>query len=36
LVMEPDVTLQLVLVMSDGGRYRQLLTENGVISVTIP
>jgi hypothetical protein len=34
--MEPDVTLQLMLVMTDGGRYRQVLVENGLISVTIP
>ncbi len=36
LHMEPDVTLQMMLVMTDGGRYRQLLVENGLISVTIP
>lgn len=36
LEMEPDATLQLILVMSDGGRFRQLLLENGLISLTIP
>ncbi len=36
LEMEPDATLQLILVMSDGGRFRQLLPETGLISLTIP
>jgi alpha-amylase/alpha-mannosidase (GH57 family) len=36
LGMEPDATLQLILVMSDGGRFRQLLLETGFISLTIP
>ncbi|MBE9030820.1 glycoside hydrolase [filamentous cyanobacterium LEGE 11480] len=36
LGIEPDATLQLILVMSEGGRYRQLIPETGMINLTIP
>jgi hypothetical protein len=36
LQMEPDSNLKMTLVLSDGGRFRQFLPEEGLISVTIP
>ncbi len=36
LQMPPDVSLQMILAFSDGGRYRQFLPEEGLIGVTIP
>jgi alpha-amylase/alpha-mannosidase (GH57 family) len=36
LQMEPDSNIKMTLVLSDGGRFRQFLPEEGLISVTIP
>ncbi|MGA7933782.1 MAG: glycoside hydrolase [Kovacikia sp.] len=36
LQIEPDWALHLVLVLSDGGRYRSYLPENALIPVSIP
>ncbi|WP_421655008.1 glycoside hydrolase [Leptothermofonsia sp. ETS-13] len=36
LQIEPDWTLQLVIVLSDGGRYRSHLPENRMIPIGVP
>ena len=36
LQIQPDWSLQLALVLSDGGRYRSYLPENALVSIGIP
>lgn len=36
LQAEPDWALQLVLILSDGGRYRTYLPENALVPLTVP
>jgi alpha-amylase/alpha-mannosidase (GH57 family) len=36
LHMEPGTSLRLVLLLSDGGRYRQFLPEEGLVELTMP
>jgi alpha-amylase/alpha-mannosidase (GH57 family) len=36
LQIEPDWSLQMILVLSDGGRYRSYLPENALIPVGVP
>ncbi|MBN8563972.1 MAG: glycoside hydrolase [Leptolyngbya sp. UWPOB_LEPTO1] len=36
LQVEPDYGLRLVVVFSEGGRYRQYLPENGMLAISVP
>lgn len=36
LQVHPDDSMRMVLVLSDGGRYRQYLPENGVVAIAVP
>ncbi len=36
LQIEPDCSLQMILVLSDGGRYRSYLPEHGLIPIWMP
>ncbi|WNZ44444.1 glycoside hydrolase [Leptolyngbya boryana CZ1] len=36
LQVEPDYGLRLVIVFSEGGRYRQYLPENGMLAISVP
>lgn len=36
LQVEPDYSLRLVFVLSDGGRYRQYLPEDRLVSIAVP
>jgi alpha-amylase/alpha-mannosidase (GH57 family) len=36
LQVEPDYSLRLVFVLSDGGRYRQYLPEDRMVSIAVP
>jgi hypothetical protein len=36
LQVEPDYALRMVLVMSEGGRYRQYLPEDSMVAIAVP
>ncbi|MBD1844252.1 glycoside hydrolase [Cyanobacteria bacterium FACHB-63] len=36
LQVQPDYSLQLIAVFSEGGRYRQVLPEDGVVAIVVP